>query len=386
MTATDIAIMRDRDQIESLAEAWDQLARHPNADRRVFDLAIASHGKNSHPTLIALCGKDGATHALIVGREEPTAVEFRIGYTCLFRFSTTALNIVYGGILGEITAADASAILKAIDRNVRKTGVSLVKFSPLSIDSVLYRAIHTDIGTLRRQWKTDPYRHFALDLPAHFQDFLNTLSSKHRSSIRRYRKKIDGEFSEPVVISLYKGQDDIQALCEAIEKVAATTYQRGMGRGFFHNASWERRLEMEAQRNTLRLFIMYSGKTPLAFWLFVTRANVAHSVATGYKPSVSAFTPGTLILVDAVRTFIEEEFDTIDWGLGYADYKQRFSNRDWLEAEIGYGAPSPVGVSVNLVRSISILINRLLKRLFERFGMVAVIKKYLRQRLRPVAR
>lgn len=386
MTIQNVAVIRDRGRMTALIAVWDALARHPNADRQVYDLTIESHGKTSTPVLLATSDEHGAINALIIGRQEPTVVEFRIGYTCLFRFTTTALNIVYGGVLGTVAASDASAILRAVDQAIRKTGVSLVKFSPLPVESALYKAVNQDINAFRRQWKVDPYRHFVLDLPKDFNKFLERLSAKHRSSIRRYRKKLDNAFPEPVTIVLDKGEESIRALCGTIERVAATTYQRGMGRGFFHNTSWERRLTIEAERGALRVFIMYSGSTPLAFWIFVTQSNVAHSVATGYQPSVSAFTPGTLLLIDAVETFIEEALDTIDWGLGYADYKQRFSNREWLEAEIAYGAPSVRGVGINLIRSSSVLIDTALKGIFKRFGLIPVIKKRLRQRLRRVSR
>jgi hypothetical protein len=70
----------------------------------------------------------------------------------------------------------------------------------------------------------------------------------------------------------------------------------------------------------------------------------------------------------------------MDFGLGDAEWKQRFGNHHWREASVYLFAPKVKAIFLNLVWSPAILLERAVKRVLQRVQLLTKLKKAWRER------
>jgi CelD/BcsL family acetyltransferase involved in cellulose biosynthesis len=170
-----------------------------------------------------------------------------------------------------------------------------------------------------------------------------------------------------------------------IEVVAKKTYQRGLGAGFIDNEETRKRLSFFAQKGMLRVMLLEGDEVPISFWYGVVYKNVFHAAATGYLPDVAKYEVGTLTLMKTIEELSKEEVLKLDYGLGDASYKERFSDISWREASFQIFAPTMKGKILRNYIALAGLIDRQMRNFVEQTGYVERIKKKWRTLIRPRA-
>lgn len=372
--------LRTLDELDAVRAFWERSQHHANSDLEQFRLVCSLRQEVERPLVTVVEEDDGTPIALLAGRLEHQAFEPTIGYLRLARWPATILAVIHHGALGRLDGATAAAAVEHLRRLLRDGVADAVQFHWLDERSPLLQALRS-APSLRLCDRTpcwSTHRGMTLD---HGRPFVETrLRAKHRSSLRKRQKDLDAAFPGAVRWRWLTGFDDIPGLCESLERVAARTYQRGLGAGFFDGDEYRRRFELFAARGQLRVQLLEIGGSVRAFWFGTVYDGVFHSSETGYDPELAEFEVGTLMFIRMIEALIEEGVGSVDFGLGDAFYKERFGDHSWRETPVWLFAPTAKGAAMMLMLKGSRLIDASARRLVERAGLTDRIKALWRRR------
>ncbi len=108
--------------------------------------------------------------------------------------------------------------------------------------------------------------------------------------------------------------------------------------------------------------------------------GVFHNVDLGYDPAYKKYEIGKQLLARVLEDLCREKARQVDFGLGDADWKQRFGDMKWEEASVSIFAPNLRGLGMNLCRTPILMTEKAAKRALERTQILARIKKLWRKR------
>ena len=124
-------------EIREIHEPWEALQHHPNSDLEHF-LLVCRFRKDVVSPFAFSVWRDGECVCIIAGRIEKTVLRPRIGYLRLPGLIVNALQIVHGGILGELDEKGADALVKAISGRLARGNIEIATFQlQSSVDSPL---------------------------------------------------------------------------------------------------------------------------------------------------------------------------------------------------------------------------------------------------------
>jgi hypothetical protein len=318
-----------------------------------------------------------------VGRREKTALQSNIGYAHFPVLDATTITFIYGGIIGELDAEGAKHIATEFDHLLRRGEADIVTVNFLPQHSALWTALQglPLRSTRRLVWTT----HRSLTIQPNQGFLLQQMRSKHRSSIKRKLKDFEEAFPGEIRWNWHSHVNDVPMLCGKMEDVSRTTYHRGLGAGFVDNEESRTRLALFARQGQLRALVLEVGSVPQAFWFGQVYKGVFHSAATGYTQKVRQFEVGTHLFLRMVDLLIDEGVGQLDFGLGDAQYKERFGDHAWREASNRIYAPTFKGALLWFLQGTFESIERLARAVAHRFGGTDSIKRQWRMRLQAKA-
>ena len=375
-----IRVVSTADEMESLRPFWEDLNRHPNAQIDYFRLINAIRGNILRPHIVLL-ERDGAPQGLILGRVEQQEFRCHLGYKSVGLGQVRQLSILHGGVLGCAEEEEAQMVLEALLAVLRRGEVDLLFFNHLDTESHLFRLASRRPGALCRDHRVAPQLHWKAKLPGTFTEFLQRLNKKHRYWLRRLQKQIEQDFPGRVSYRSFPDGQQLDGLMNDLERVASKTYQRGLGAGFRNDADQHRRLALEAEKNWLRIHVLYVENRPCAFWIGRLYKRVFHSDVTGYDPEFRNYELGTIIFMKMVEHLCREQAEAIDFGLGDALYKQRFGDQSWHEAIVRVFSPRFHGVARNLAQTAIETPASCLRSFLNRVNLQQRLKTLWRRRL-----
>jgi CelD/BcsL family acetyltransferase involved in cellulose biosynthesis len=227
--------------------------------------------------------------------------------------------------------------------------------------------------------------HRTLTLPASVDAFYAGLSSKVRKNLRWQAKKLLQDFSGDVRVHCFRQATELDRMFAEVERVAQKTYQRGLGVGFADNAEMRQRMHFEAEKGWLRVFALYVKEQLCAFWIGTQYGEVFHSNFMGYDAEYGKYSPGMFLVVRVIEDFCSQNQNVrqIDFGLGDAQYKEVLGNQEWQEASVHIFGPSLRGCGLNALQVPVMLLDRAARKVLQETKLLARIKKFWRERLRP---
>jgi CelD/BcsL family acetyltransferase involved in cellulose biosynthesis len=217
------------------------------------------------------------------------------------------------------------------------------------------------------------------------EEFYVRLSPKVRKNKKWEAKKIAAEFSNDVHVKCFERPDQVDSLAEIAEQIAKTSYQRGIGVGFFDTLETRAELRQKAESGCLCAHVLYLGGQPVAFWIGDIDHGVFGSGYLGFDPAHGKYSPGTYLILRVIESFCTESprrVDRVDFGTGAAQYKELLSDDVCNEVEVYVFALSMKGVILNFIKTITTGTDKTLKHALERFGLLQMIKTAWRGRLR----
>lgn len=377
-----VRVIRDTTSVEELRPNWVEWRGHRDANLDVYLTLLACRQDSAEPYII-LVERNGKPDAVLIGNAATTTVTERIGYWTARISRVKALTFIYGGFLGNQSEENSKLIVSAIERSLQNGDADVAVLSYLREESPLHRRATRVPSAFMRDHFPVSYKHWMIDFAEAPEDGIYTaLSREHRASQKeeiRKSKKFKSAFPDLELVR-FKGTDGLEKLLSDAEKVAATTYQRGLGVGFYNAPPIRSLLTLEAEKGWLRGHVLYAGGRPCAFEIGCLYNGAFLGEYLGHDPAFSKYAPGTYILTQVIDGLDREKVTTIDWGIGDAPYKRRFGNKCWSESTIYLYAPTRVGMWAKTVRTAAVLINSAGKSVLERAKLAGTVKKLWRKR------
>jgi len=371
-----IKMVTTAEEIESVKPLWKRLNQHPESDPD-FVAMLASVRPEIASLFLLIAYREGEPVSMMIGRIEDSATHFRFGYWKALRIRTRRMVFVRDGFLGERSPEIAAKMMEAISQTL-KMGVAdyailhsfprpLLEQCPAHPSSSLsYRAA----GGVIQHWKTT--------LPDNFEAFLCKRSAKHRYNLLRTVRKFEAEFAGRLRYAIFDAPADAEAFCKAAEVVAQQTYQRGVGAGFVDNEENRKRVLLMAQKSAFRAYVAFVDDQPVAFWYGEQSGDVVYIIWTAFDRAYGKYEVGTILFLKMVEDFMARDIQKIDYGPGWALYKERFGDGCLQEHDLAIYSPTLKGRSLGFLQKMETAINQSGKQVLARLQLRERVKKLWR--------
>lgn len=324
---------------------------------------------------------DGRPDVAFVGRIEDVPLGISLGYRQLYGPTVRAITLVHGGAAGVDTPERADDVLCRL-RSALADGIADAVILPaLRTDSQLFEATMR-IPFPARQPLVARNVHWRLRLPDSFDAFLASRSSRTRKNLRVDRNRLQRDHGDSVELRLFREPAEADELFRVVRSIAEKTYQHGLGVAFADTADDEALISLALDRGWFRVYVLYVGGAPVAFWQGSVFARTFFPGTPGYDPSFADYGIGRYLLVRVIEQLCEDhEVDVIDYGLGDSEYKRRFGNESWEEADVVLFARRLRPIRINITRAVVASSLRVVTSLAAHAGVSKWLKRRWRSRL-----
>jgi CelD/BcsL family acetyltransferase involved in cellulose biosynthesis len=373
-----VRVVRTLEEVEQIRSVWMAWPEHRDADIDVFLTVLRCEAEGAEPHIIVI-ERNGRPDAIVVGMLTVSNLRERIAYVSLPISNVRTLSFAYRGFLGKQTEENCNLVLNEIERSLRRREADIALLGYVREDSPLYQVAARPQSVWTRGVSSASQTHWKMNITEAQDGIFATISGDHKRKLRAEAKKFRAAFSDLEVVR-FEGSERFDVLMNDAEQVAATTYQRALGAGFSNTKSVRDLLALEAEKGWLRAYILYFGGRPGAFWIGSVYNGVFLSEYLAHDPAHAKFSPGTFLLMQAMEEFQGAQITGIDFGIGDALYKQRFSNQHWKENTLSAYAPTWVGMRVKAIRNVAALVDSTAKNLLGA-KLTGRVKKMWRDRL-----
>ena len=347
--STRVTVARTIEEVEGLRDVWEALQPERLTADLDYHLTVLRHAPVVIRPHVAVLERDGSPAALAVGRVEEVDLTARLGYKTVLRPRVRALTISQGGLLGVDDQA-AAPLFAALCGALAEDKLHVLRLRLLQVGGPFHELARRRPGLLTRQHLGVQVERWRARIPATLDEYLSARSSKTRSNVKRYARRLEDQFGDGASFRVFTTPDELEELMQATEAVHVKTYQHGMGAGL-KGTELERHVrELAAERGWFRGFVLYLDNVPAAFWHGTAYRGVFYTGPTGYDPAHRDLRLGTYVLGKMVETLCGE-VDWMDFGSGDAEYKRHFSDENRLEEDVTVFAPRPRPVAINLAQT-----------------------------------
>jgi CelD/BcsL family acetyltransferase involved in cellulose biosynthesis len=297
------------------------------------------------------------------------------------RVGITELVFLGEGYLGDHNPAVARSIIASTLRTLRSGVADRASFHNLDANSELCRSARNQPSPWLRDHSNVFTEKWATALPATVDEFFARRSKKGARQWRRLITKFEEDHPGQVNYRSYRTASAIDEFCRNADKIAAKTYQRGLGVGFADNEENRRRLNIAATKGWLRGYMLFVGEEPVAFWCGRLCNGTMYLDWTGYDPAYRKYEVGTIIFLKMVEDLCASGCNEINYGSGAAYYKERLGAYNSPQVRVSIFAPTLKGVAVGLLTQFETIGNKVAKSVAKKFGIDSRIKRFWRRRL-----
>jgi len=356
------------------------MASHPAADPELFALHLVANPEWVAPAcLVAKRGREIV--GLLVGRIEAKRLEFRVGYIPLCRVHGRVLAVVDRGVYGAENAKVAKGFVRAIERLLSEGMADFAHFSSLSSSSPIREAASRLPAWYCREINCALEPRWYLAIPATYNEFLATRSKNTRGNLARHEKFLLSAKPEIRVVNYEPGNENALNALEAVMRVCRLTYQYRLGLSPLCLPGAKQVWESCCRLGRLALALVWVGERPVAFAYAQLYKGIALFMTPGYDPEFARFHVGEYATVRLIALLIKRQnVRVLDYGLGYAQYKQTLGTGCQMEGHVRIFASSWKGIVVNSLRTITTLGSGVLLQSAEKLGVRGVLRRLLRSR------
>lgn len=362
-----VRVLRSVSEVESVREFWSAIPGSRDSDINIFLLEGLRNKSEAAQPLVLVLYRGGKPAVLMAGKIARREFAFRVGYFRVFKRMCNVLTIPYGGLRGEVSSEDCRKLVGEIIKCLKNGEADVAVFQYVSTDSVLFRFAKSEPGFLLRDHFTPFQPHRKRKLPNSVEQ-LYAGSSQGSKQLRRVAKKLSNEFSGQVRVDRFETVADLDRTLAVVEEIAKKTWQRKVSNIGFNikDASLMRSFKAAAAGGHLRVYTLYLGEKPCAFWIGAVYHRIFYSDYLGYDPAYARHSPGTYLLSRIMEEFCSEGVEEIDFGFSDEEYKRRFGDILWQDATVHMFAPSFTGLTLNTMKVITALLHEAPKAFLKR--------------------
>ena len=376
-----IEIVRTAESAEALRETWKSMPSRLDADLDYFlEFAEAYRSFVSRLHIIVL-RKEGRIVAILPGRVERRSLKVRVGYK---RFTLPTVNQLtfVGELLGQNNEATANEIMKSIQNSLREKEADLALFHQVDSEDLLRNVVDTSGNVLTKDHFPEFDENWRSRIPGNYETFLKSRSGNTRHNIKRYSKRLLEAFPGKVEYKVFRDVSDVDAACRDCEAVAAKSYHRGLGVGFFDNHATRRLFNFGAAKGWLRSYVLYVEGRPSAFWNGFLYSGTFWARDTAFDAAISELRPGLYLLMRLVEGLCADgSVHELDFGTGSAQYKRDMCDTVRHRVSKFIFAPTFRGISVNALRTPPLALSQSAKWILAKSGVFERVRKAWRSRI-----
>jgi CelD/BcsL family acetyltransferase involved in cellulose biosynthesis len=379
--AYEITIARNLEQVEQLRHSWARMQWHPNADIDLFSTLITARKSILRPHVMCL-SFNGTAKTIFVCRIEETYINCKFGYKTIFKIKVKAINISYGGILGDTSRECCMLLISEIMKSLSHGEADIAFFNNLQIDSETFSIAAKTPSFLFRDHLTIPNLHWRMLAPKNMEDFYNSIDYKFRKNLRRTTRHLAKIYPSKIVVQRFRKVDEVNTFMNHAESIAEKTYQRSLNVGFKDNSQTRQLILLAAQRDCFRGYILYIDDRPVSFERTTKYGKTLFCEDAAYDPAYKDGEPGTNLFLKLLEDVCnEKEIENIDFGFGDALYKKNFCDQVLQEKSVYIFAPTLKGLLINITRTGINAISHFAVITASKMKLTQKIKKYWRNHI-----
>lgn len=364
-----VKVLRSAPEVESVREFWSSNPGTRDSDIDIFLDGLGSNPEALQPRVLALY-RGGKPAVLLAGKVVRTELAFRVGYFRLFKRMAKVMTIPYGGLRGEASSEDCRKLVREIIKCLGDGEADVAVLQYVNADSTLCRCAKSEPKFLFRDHFTPLRPHRKRTLPPSIEK-LHAESSQGGKQFRRVAKKLSNEFPGQVKVDRFGALADLDRTLAVVEEIARKTWQRKASSIGFNikDAALLGLLKKQAEGGHLRVYTLYLGGKPCAFWIGAVYQRTFISDFLGYDPDYSRLSPGTYLLSQIMEELCSQGVEEIDFGFSDEEYKKRFGNVLWQDTTVHLFAPSPMGLTLSAMKMITALLNETARAVLKRTNL-----------------
>jgi CelD/BcsL family acetyltransferase involved in cellulose biosynthesis len=164
----------------------------------------------------------------------------------------------------------------------------------------------------------------ALDL--RFDEYLETFSSRSRSTVKRKVRKLAEASGGKLDVRCYRSAQELDDFYRHARTVSAKTYQeRLLSAGLPEGEAFLSEMRDLARRDAVRAWILFLNGEPISYLYAPAEGQTLIYAYLGYDPDHAALSPGTVLQYEAMRQLMEEgRFGLFDFTEGEGQHKRLF--------------------------------------------------------------
>jgi hypothetical protein len=316
------------------------------------------------------------TEAIVVGRIETVRLGSRVGYWTIPSPRVRILELIHGGLIGDIDTTLARAIKTHLNDLMRRAEVDAIRLHYGDVAHPLFREFCRLRGPIARLLPIREVPHRRRIIDPSVPPYESKRANERRE--KRLRKVSGGD----VRIERYDDARSLPELLANAELVARKSYQRGLGVGFSRNDAIQRRLELLAALGWLRAWVLYLQGKPAAFWIGTLREGCFLSDYLAYDSELSSLAPGSYLVTHVVTELQHNTpwVRSIDFGVGDAAYKQRIGTDVRMTAIVNVFAHTWRGICLSVIEATAGFVSLGGRATLNRIGSLDLFKRRQRQR------
>jgi CelD/BcsL family acetyltransferase involved in cellulose biosynthesis len=346
-----VRVLRSLPELASVRDVWlslqgDEIVADPD-----FFQASQLDPAVLRPHVLVL-ERNGSPEAMLIARIEELQLKSRVGYRTLYAPTVRSISVLNGGILGAVDEESFRELLASLRASLaaREADIAVLRYLPL--DSPLYRIATAEVPFLARQHFGDSEVHWELELPASVEEILGRSSRKTRQRLMGYMRKLEREYEGRLAVRRYTTPEQIDDFFRDVEAVAPKTYQHALGVAFRDTPVQRERARIALDRGWFRGYVLDLDGRPCSFHYGELYRGRFRLGRPGYDPALAHLRVGTYLLLQALDDLCSDgTARVVDFGIGDADYKERFGTRSWREGNVVIYAPTFRGARINLTRT-----------------------------------
>jgi CelD/BcsL family acetyltransferase involved in cellulose biosynthesis len=164
----------------------------------------------------------------------------------------------------------------------------------------------------------------ALDLG--FDNYLETFSSRSRSTLKRKVRKLAEASGGKLDVRCYRSAEELDDFYRHARTVSAKTYQeRLLSSGLPEGDAFLAEMRDLARRDAVRAWILFLDGAPISYLYAPAERQTLIYAWLGYDPDHAALSPGTVLQQEAMRQLMDEgRFGLFDFTEGEGQHKRLF--------------------------------------------------------------
>jgi hypothetical protein len=372
----------DPDQLEALRLYCQQWPGTRDSDLE-FLLSLVRSRSGSQPYVIVLF-RNARPDAILVGLRERRKLSYKLGWLTICELEINALEFVSGGLRGSASEENCAAFVQHVMRSLKKGHADMASWKDLDVQSPLcVHALRWPHFVLKDHFPRIDGHWWISNLPESLNSFFMTRNRSQRSRLRRKHNNVLKHFAGAIRIRCLRSVAELKLAMPDIEEIASKSKRRLFGLGFFDTRQNREQMLAIAQKDWLRIYILYLGGKPAAFWKGTLYGGCLQGDHVGYDDALSKFSPGIFLFLNMIEDLRKEGVNTVDLGFGDTQFKQDLGNLRCLESQVRIYAPTLRGILLNLLNSSCPCINDCARSLLQRAGCLEWARRTRQKRLEP---